>query len=457
MASKDFMAALTEDELIKCEQTHPEFRGNKEHLARLYRVLETPRSSNERRDVLAQWGSFNTTRTDSMIDEQYRMVVKTSYSEEYRGINLRGLRLQGQIVGPIDLRGADLRDISFSTITLPKADFTGADLRGADLQGCWLRGATLANTRIQGTNFTGTFLGDANFRGAEADERTSFKDADLQGANLSKASLRGTALVGANLQLAQILETDLTAADLSGCQVFGIAAWSPSINTETRQENLLVTPMEPTVKVNRGRRQNIVEVSERVPPLRTDSLEHAHLVHLMLNPDLSHLLASVTNKGVLLLGRFSGEHGQVLDALRVALRGQGYLPLKFDFRRPEDRTLKETVLTLAGLCRFIIADLTEASSIPLELATIVKDYKIPVVPIQRIGRRTFSMFESIEQEFRDRVLPPLEYEEIDDLLKVLVKAIIDPALNLAADLVHSKSIIASIRKTRDYLSPSQID
>lgn len=454
MDSKEFMDVLTEDELVKCMELHPEFRGNNEHLSMLYRVLETPRSSNERRDVLAQWSSFNTTRTDSMIDRRSRMVVKTSYSEQYRGINLRGLRLQGQIVGPIDLRGADLRDVSFSTVILPKADFTNADLRGADLQGCWLHGAILANAKIQGANFSGTFLGDATIRGAEADARTSFKDADLQGANLSMASLRGTSLAGANLQLAQVLETDLTSADLTGSQVFGVAAWSPRINDETCQENLIVTPVEPTIVVNRSRRQNVVEVSGPVPPLRTDSLEHAHLIHLMLNPDLSHLLASVTNKGVLLLGRFSGKHGHVLDALRVALRNQGYLPLKFDFRRPEDRTLKETVLTLAGLCRFIIADLTEASSIPLELATIVKDYKIPVVPIQRKGRRTFSMFESIEQEFRDRVLPPLEYEEIDDLLKTLTKAIIEPALTLAADLVHSKGIVATKRKTRDYLSSS---
>lgn len=450
MIQPELLTGVTQDELNRCLELQPEFRGNREHLVMFYRVLNTRRSSDQRRDALAAWASYNTYRTDSIPGG------KGPYKESYRGIDLRGLKLDQVIVGPMDLREADLRGVEFNQVALTKANFTNADLRGADLQNCFLRGANLSCAKLQGVNLAHAFLGDANLSRVECDEHTNFEEADLQGANLSMANLQGSSLKQANLQLAQLVETDLRGADLSGCKVFGIAAWSPRINTDTRQQNLLVTP-EPTEPAHRGRRQNSVEITGPVQALTTESLEHAHLMYLMMNPDLSDLLESVTSKGVLLLGRFSGKQGEVLDALRAALRAKGFLPLKFDFRKSDSRTLKETVLTLAGLSRFIIADITEASSVPLELTTIVKDYKIPIVPIQRQGRRTFSMFESIDQEYRDRVLPSLEYEDIDDLVLVLEKGIIDPALERAAELVRAKSFMTALRKTRDYMTKENKD
>jgi hypothetical protein len=35
----------------------------------------------------------------------------------------------------------------------------------------------------------------------------------------------------------------------------------------------------------------------------------------------------------------------VLDALRAALRGRGYLPMLFDFDEPRTRDLTETIVT----------------------------------------------------------------------------------------------------------------
>ena len=74
---------------------------------------------------------------------------------------------------------------------------------------------------------------------------------------------------------------------------------------------------------------------------------------------------------MLILGRFTPERKAVLDALRDGLRKHDYLPILFDFHVPATRDITETVSLLARMARFIIADLTDPSSIPKELEAIV--------------------------------------------------------------------------------------
>jgi hypothetical protein len=62
---------------------------------------------------------------------------------------------------------------------------------------------------------------------------------------------------------------------------------------------------------------------------------------------------------VLILGRFSDERKAVLDALRDELRNRGYLPILFDFKPSASLEIAETIKVLAGLARFVIADITE--------------------------------------------------------------------------------------------------
>jgi hypothetical protein len=64
---------------------------------------------------------------------------------------------------------------------------------------------------------------------------------------------------------------------------------------------------------------------------------------------------------VLILGRFSDPRKEVLNALAGA---RDMLPIIFDWEPSPQRDLTETVQLLAGWCRFVLADLTEAKSVP---------------------------------------------------------------------------------------------
>ena len=128
---------------------------------------------------------------------------------------------------------------------------------------------------------------------------------------------------------------------------------------------------------------------------------------------------------VLILGRFTAERKAVLDALREELRKRDYLPILFDFAVPTTRDITETVSLLARMARFIVADLTDPSSIPKELEAIVPSLAVPVQPLLEGSSRPYAMFKDYWKY--DWVLPIYFYEGIEPLLTTLAEKVIAPA------------------------------
>ena len=89
---------------------------------------------------------------------------------------------------------------------------------------------------------------------------------------------------------------------------------------------------------------------------------------------------------MLLLGRFTEGRMEVLERLREKLRNLGFVPMVFNFDKPETKDFTETVRLLASLSRFVIVDITNPRSAPLELQATVPDYMVPFVPIFRRAR-----------------------------------------------------------------------
>jgi hypothetical protein len=273
------------------------------------------------------------------------------------------------------------------------------DLSRALLADLELRGVNLADANLERAILRGARLSQANL------SRANLRRADLRTASLRRARLDRADLSGAVLRFASLAQTSVEGARLTGCEVYGTAAW-----------DLRGTPADQSSLV--------IRASSGAPAIRVDDLELAHLVHLLLdNGKLSQMVDTVGRKAVLILGRFSAQRKAVLETLREALRAGGYLPVIFDFEKPRQRDLTEMVTTLARLSRFIVADITDPRSIPQELTGIVPHLpSVPVAPLIQVGERPYAMFEHL-QRFA-WVLPLVRYRDEADLLARLPASVI---------------------------------
>lgn len=179
------------------------------------------------------------------------------------------------------------------------------------------------------------------------------------------------------------------------------------------------------------------------PQITVDNLDIAQFVYLLLrNEKIRDVMNTLGRNAVLILGRFSEPRKQILGAVREALRHKGYLPIVFDFERPTDRDFTETIRTLAGLCLFVIADITNPRSSPVELQAIVPDYMLPFVPILQEGEEPFAMFRDLQTKY-DWVTDVIEYDSAENLVAALEPAVITPAL-----AVHDRLLERKARKLR---------
>jgi hypothetical protein len=215
-----------------------------------------------------------------------------------------------------------------------------------------------------------------------------------------------------------LVETNLTNATLTGCSIYGISVWNVQLEGTT-QDNLVITPKgEPTITV--------------------DNLEVAQFVYLLLNnPKIRDVIDTIAKKAVLILGRFTPERKEVLNALREALRTHGYLPILFDFEKPSSRDFTETVSTLAHLARFIIADLTEPGSIPKELEAIVPTLAVPVQPLLEGSTQPYAMFRDYWKY--QWVLEVYRYNGLEELLASIKEHVIEPAERKAKELAKLRT------------------
>ena len=227
------------------------------------------------------------------------------------------------------------------------------------------------------------------------------------GSNLTYADLTGADLREANLSGATLVRTNLRGADLTGSLVYGLSAWDVQLDGAI-QRNLVITP-------------------PGAPIITVDNLEVAQFIHLLLNNQrIRHVIDTITSKVVLILGRFTPERKVILDAIRDELRKRDYLPVLFDFDKPSNRDITETVSTLAHMAKFVVADITDAKSIPQELMAIVPTLpSVPVQPLLLVSQREYGMFEHFRRF--PWVLEPFLYEDQDRLLAAVTEKVIGPA------------------------------
>ncbi len=197
--------------------------------------------------------------------------------------------------------------------------------------------------------------------------------------------------------------------------------------------------------------KDIVITHGRESVITVDNIKVAQFIYLILdNEEIKNVINTLTSKTVLILGRFTPERKNILDALRNELREYDLLPIMFDFDRPIDKDITETIKTLAGLCLFVIADITNPKSSPLELQAIIPDFQIPLVPIIQEGEQPFSMMADLQSKY-DWVLETCSYDSIETLIKALERGIIQPAMKKHAELRLAKAQYPNVISLKSFL------
>jgi Pentapeptide repeats (8 copies) len=318
-------------------------------------------------------------------------------------IDLSGADLHGANLHVAKLSKADLRHANLNRSHLSRANLIGADLSGAGLWRADLREAHLREAHLEEADVSGAWLSGADLSGAS-----------LRAANLSEADLSGADLTRADLRNASLVETNLAGATISDCAVYGASAWDVRLKGATQSNLSINPPGEPLITV--------------------DNLKVAQFLYLILhNNEIRDVIDTLTSKVVLILGRFTPERKEVLDALREELRKRNYVPVLFDSEGPSSRDIVETVVLLARMARFIVADLTDAAMVRTELSLIVPE--LPSVPVQPLLQGTARELPEIQHLKRfDWLLPIHSYDDLPTLLTDLPERVIATAEAKVAEL-----------------------
>ncbi|MBN1315797.1 MAG: pentapeptide repeat-containing protein [Anaerolineales bacterium] len=332
------------------------------------------------------------------------------------GANFNGLYLGGFNLSLTDLSCSNLTNAKFvpqfrRTVPITRIKpsreeitiGTSTQLRTlrANLDGANLNKAKLTSANLGGASLCWAHLVSADLRGAQ------LTTTDLRWANCHRANFSGALLSQVKLEGANLVEVDFSNAHLLNCHIYGVNVWEVNLN-DAIQQNLIITRLN------------------EQPVIGVDSLEVAHFVYLLLaNRKIRDLIDIAASKVVVILGRFTEERLAILEAIWDELRKHNYVSVLFNFEKPGSRTLMETVGILAHLSRFIIADLTDAKGVAHELATLVRDLKVPFQPILLDGSKPYAMSEDLI--LYHWFLEPFYYSGSEDLLCKLEEQVIAPA------------------------------
>ena len=352
------------------------------------------------------------------------------------GADLTEARLYQAYLADADLGHAILTEAYLRNAELARANLWGAGLSGAILQEANLCQATLWLARSERAVFEKAKLRGANCRGAnffdanlvEADlAGANLRNADLNSADLFRAELSGANLTEADLSHASLVEARIEGAVLTRCRVYGVAAWGMN-GAPKDQSGLIITPKDE-------------------PAIIVGDLDVAQFIYLLRRnyQKIRQVISTVGERGVLLLGRFADDRKSILEAVAEKLRGFGYLPIIFDFSKIPGQDYTETVLTLAGLSRFVIADITKPKSLPQEAQAIIPNMKIAFLRIMQSGEEAWSM--AADHDLFDWVLGPFQYDDQDDLLQNLDKLV------AKAETKHDDLVV---RKARSVIQATRV-
>ena len=204
--------------------------------------------------------------------------------------------------------------------------------------------------------------------------KCNFQDADLSYCSAEDADFSGSYFNNTILENIKFVKSNLSNTYINSCFFYGSSTWDITTDGSVQKNNIITSKDENSITV--------------------DNIELAQFIYLLINNvKVRNVIDTITSKVVLILGNFSKERKQILDSIREELRKYDYVPIMFDFDKPTSRNLTETIITIASMSKYIIADISSPRSIPQELASIIPRLQsVTVYPIIVQSEKPYGMF-----------------------------------------------------------------
>lgn len=299
-----------------------------------------------------EWREFNKQISPDLSDINFFgdiHVSKHLYDlPEYNGYNLSSCNLNR-----VSMRNCTFTLCNFSDSSIHFSDLVDSYCSQCDFSRAGLRVSKIGSAEFIDCDFNGT---------------------DMSYCSAEETNFTGSKLINTKLNNMSLVKTNFTNTTIDGSCVYGVSAWDLILE---------------------GSHQQNIYISEQDISITVPTIELAQFISLLVNNSkFRDIIDTITSKVVLILGRFTEERKLILDQIKDELQKRDYLPVLFDFEGPTSRDITETVLTLATLAKFIVADISDPRSIPQELNVIVKNLpSVPVQPVLHEDQEEYGMFE----------------------------------------------------------------
>lgn len=341
--------------------------------------------------------------------KDFQVGIPNLENAQLKGIQLLNYDFTKANLNGINFSDAKLIDCNFGDATLENANFEKANCSFSLFHKAILKGANFNNSELINTVMVNSNCSNAIFTNSSIVQNLS-GGADFSGVDFSNSKIILSNLVECNLTQSKFINTFLSGSNISrsnlndsiikSSTIFGLSAWGVSTENSVH-ENLTITN----------------DYDESI--ITVDDLEIASFIYLISNnKKISQAIDNITTKVVLILGRFTTKRLDILNHIKSVLKQIGFVPVLFDFEKPKQRDLTETIGLIGRMSRFVIADLTDAKSIPQELSELIPySPSIKFFPIVEKGSSSYSMFEHFEKY--PWVGKKFEYENKKDLTEYI--------------------------------------
>lgn len=347
------------------------------------------------------WNNWRVNEKVNIINLENADLSNITLSKyNFHGANLKGANFSNSILLDCDFMGANLEETKFVNAKCSFSNFTKSKLSNSNLENSEFTMVIFISINCEGSNFTNSTITNTFLNGSDL-RKVNFYGSKIIMSNLIKCNLEEAKFENCFLSGSNLTSSNLNESIIKNSTIFGTSVWN--ITTKgSFQENLTIT---------NGYDDAVITI---------DNIEIASFIYLVIdNTKVTSAIDTITNKMVLILGRFTPERKDVLEYLKMNLRKKDLVPILFDFDKPKHRDLTETVGLIGRMSKLIIADLTDAKSIPQELSELIPNNpSISVQPILLKNNHAYSMFE--HWKMYPWVKNTFEYENKTDLNNLII-------------------------------------